>query len=137
IFSNEIILETAKVRPSNFAELENVKVLPASQRQRFGRDILRIVKESLALREDALPQKAESKPWMRDKALEARVNKLKEARAKGAGGKVVKHVKVDPAVLAPRHVLAAVAEAGTLDVPAMREWQKRVVGDALLRSLQS
>ena len=34
------------------------------------------------------------------------------------------------------HVLTAVAEAGTLDVPAMREWQKRVVGDALLAALK-
>ena len=31
---------------------------------------------------------------------------------------------------------APVAEAGSLDVPAMREWQKRVVGDALLRALR-
>ena len=132
IFSNEIILESAKVKPATPAELENVKVLPASQRQRFGRDIIRIVKESLALDEDDLPQKAESKPWMRDKALETRVNKLKAAR-----DKVVKELKIDPAVLAPRHVLSAIAEAGTLEVPAMREWQKRVVGEELLRALRS
>jgi hypothetical protein len=48
---------------------------------------------------------------------------------------VVKELKIDPAVLAPRHVLTAIAEAGTLDVPAMREWQKRVVGKALLDAL--
>jgi hypothetical protein len=46
-------------------------------------------------------------------------------------------------VLAPRHVLTAVAAAGpsTLDelsaIPAMREWQKRVVGDTLLGALRS
>ena len=67
---------------------------------------------------------------MRDKALEARVNKLKAAR-----DKVVKELKIDPAVLAPRHILVAVAEAGTLDVPAMREWQKRAVGKELLAAL--
>jgi ribonuclease D len=131
IFSNEIIIEAAKARPATPAELESVKALPPSQRQRYGRDIIRIVRESLALKEDALPQKAESRPWARDKALEARVNKLKAAR-----DKVVKELKIDPAVLAPRHVLTAVAEAGTLDVPAMREWQKGVVGDALLAALK-
>jgi ribonuclease D len=130
IFSNEIILECARVKPATPAELEKVRVLPPSQRARFGRDIVRIVREVMALPEDALPQKAESKPWMRDKMLESRVNKLKAAR-----DKVVKELKIDPAVLAPRHVLASVAEAGTLDVPAMREWQKRVVGEALLRAL--
>jgi ribonuclease D len=130
IFSNEIILESARVKPSTPAELETVKPLPPSQRARFGRDIVRIVHEALALDEDALPQKSESRPWARDKTLESRVNKLKAAR-----DKVVKELKIDPAVLAPRHVLTAVAEAGTLDVPAMREWQKRVVGEALLRAL--
>jgi ribonuclease D len=130
IFSNDIIIESAKLKPKDAAELEAVKVLPPSQRQRYGRDIVRIVRESLALPEDELPQKAESKPWTRDKALEARVNKLKAAR-----DKVVKELKIDPAVLAPRHVLTSIAEAGTLDVPAMRQWQKRVVGDALLAAL--
>lgn len=131
IFSNEIILETARVKPSTPAELERVKPLPPSQRARFGRDIVRIVREAMALDDEALPQKSESKPWMRDKALEARVTKLKAAR-----DKVVKELKIDPAVLAPRHVLTAVAEAGTLDIPAMREWQKRVVGGELLAALR-
>ena len=60
------------------------------------------------------------------------MNKLKAAR-----DKVVKELKIDPAVLAPRHVLTAIAEAGTLEVPAMREWQKHVVGDALLAALKA
>ncbi len=132
IFSNDIILETAKIKPTSGADLEKVKVLPASQRARYGRDIVRLVREAMALSEDALPLRTESKPWMRDKSLESRVNKLKAVR-----DRVVKELKIDPAVLAPRHVLTAVAEAGTLDVPAMREWQKRVVGEQLLRSLQS
>lgn len=131
IFSNEIILESARVKPLTPAELEKVKPLPPSQRARFGRDIVRIVHEALALDEDALPQKSESRLWARDKTLESRVNKLKAAR-----DKVVKELKIDPAVLAPRHVLTAVAEAGTLEVPAMREWQKRVVGEDLLRALR-
>ena len=130
IYSNEIILETAKVKPSTPAELEKVKPLPPSQRQRFGRDMVRLVRETLALDEDALPQKGESKPWLRDKALESRVNKLKAAR-----DKVAKDLKIDAAMLAPRHILTAVAQAGTLDVPAMREWQKSVVGKALLAAL--
>ncbi|MEK6375108.1 MAG: ribonuclease D [Acidobacteriota bacterium] len=131
IFSNEIILETARLKPSTPVDLESVKVIPSSQRARYGRDIVRIVREALAIDENALPQKAEARAWMRDKTLESRVNKLKAAR-----DKVVKELKIDPAVLAPRHVLTAVAEAGTLDVPAMREWQKRVVGEELLRALK-
>jgi len=130
IFNNDIILETARVKPQNAQDLETVKVLPSSQRARYGRDFLRLVREAMALDDEALPQKAEARPWIRDKALEARVNRLKTAR-----DKVAKELKIDPAVLAARHILTGVAEAGNLDVPAMREWQKRVVGDALLRAL--
>lgn len=132
IFGNEIILESARVKPVTPVDLMSVKSLPASQRGRFGRDIVRIVTEALGLPEEALPTRGESKPWMRDKALEARVNKLKAAR-----DKVVKELKIDPAVLAPRHVLVAVAQEGTLEVPAMRQWQKQVVGEELLRALRS
>jgi ribonuclease D len=131
IFSNDVILETAKVKPQSAAELEKVKALAASQRSRFGRDIVRLVREALALDEDALPQKAEARAWIRDKALEARINRLKTAR-----DKVAKELKIDPSILAPRHVLTAVAEGGTLEAPSMREWQKRVVGEELLRALK-
>ena len=49
---------------------------------------------------------------------------------------MAKELKIDPVILAPRHVLAAVAATRDLDhVPAMREWQKRVVGDKLLNAL--
>jgi hypothetical protein len=47
-----------------------------------------------------------------------------------------KELKIDPAVLGARHILSAVATAGTLDAPNMREWQKQVMGDALLAALQ-
>ena len=132
VFSNDIIIETARAKPATAQELEKIKVVPASQRSRYGRDILRLVREALAADEESLPQKAEARPWIRDKALEARINRLKTVR-----DKVAKELKIDPAVVAARHILSAVAETGTLDVPAMREWQKRVVGEALLRALQS
>ena len=50
--------------------------------------------------------------------------------------KVAAELKIDRAVLAPRHILAAVAAAGSYDVPAMREWQKRVLGDTMLAALK-
>src|SRR5256885_1767356 len=77
IFGNEIILESARVKPATSEALEAVKPLGPSQRGRFGRDIVRIAREALAAPEDALPQKGETRTWMRDKALEARINKLK------------------------------------------------------------
>jgi len=84
----------------------------------------------MALPEDQLPERSETKSWQRDRELEARVNKLRKVRDHIAG-----ELKIDTAVLAPRHVLNAIASTGTLDVPAMREWQKAVAGPAFLAAL--
>jgi ribonuclease D len=89
------------------------------------------VREALALPEEMLPEKSEARQWLRDKALEARISRLKGVRDKKA-----KELKLDPGVLAPRHVLTAIAMSGNLDaVPAMRDWQRRVLGDDLIRAL--
>jgi ribonuclease D len=81
--------------------------------------------------EAELPERSDPKPWIRDKQLEARINRLKDVRDRYA-----RELKIDPSVLAARHILAAVATAGTLDVPNMREWQKRVMGEALMLALK-
>ena len=89
------------------------------------------MREALALPEENLPEKGDARPWLRDKALESRVSRLKTIRDKKA-----KELKIDPGVLAPRHVLTALATTRDLEqVPAMREWQKRVLGNDLLQAL--
>jgi len=131
IFGNDIILDVAKTKAATPDALAGIKSLVPAIRRRYERDILRHVKEAMALSEEALPEKGETKPWMRDKALETRVSKLKDIRDKKA-----KELKIDPGVLAPRHVLTAIATTRNLDeVPAMRDWQKRVLGADLIRAL--
>jgi len=132
IFSNDAIIETAKLRPETEADLAKVKALAPPHRQRYGRDIVRRVQEALALAEDQLPERGESKAWQRDRVLEGRVNKLRKVRDHIAG-----ELKIDASVLAPRHVLNAIATTGTLEVPAMREWQKAVAGAAFLNALKA
>jgi len=130
IFSNDAIIETAKLQPQTEADLAKVKALSPPHRQRFGREIVRRVQEAMALPEDQLPERGESKPWLRDRELEGRVNKLRKVRDHIAG-----ELKIDSSVLAPRHVLNGIASTGTLDVPSMREWQKAVAGAAFLAAL--
>jgi ribonuclease D len=131
IFGNDMIVEIAKSKADSAEALNGVKSMAAPHRRRYEREILRRVREALALPEEALPEKGEAKPWLRDKALESRIAKLKTVRDKKA-----KELKLDPGVLAPKHVLTAIATTRNLDeVPAMREWQKRVVGDDLMRAL--
>ena len=131
IFSNDLIVDIAKAKANTPEALNGMKSFPPPIRRRYEREIVRRVGEALALPEEALPEKGEAKPWMRDKATESRIAKLKTVRDKKA-----KELKIDPGVLAPKHVLSAIATTRNLDeVPAMREWQKRVVGDDLMRSL--
>ena len=131
LMGNETIVEISKSRPATVRELSQTKGVPRYHVDRYGRELVAIVRDAMAIAEEDLPDKNEPKPWIRDKALEARINKLKTAR-----DRVAKELRIDGSVLAPRHILTAVATSGTLDVPAMREWQKTLLGDAFLSALK-
>ena len=131
VMGNESIVEIAKARPVTVRDLSVVKAVPRYHVDRYGRDLVGIVQQAMQIAEADLPDKSEPKPWNRDKALENRINKLKTVR-----DRVAKELKIDGSVLAPRHVLTAVATSGNLDVPAMREWQKTLLGDAFLTALK-
>jgi ribonuclease D len=137
IFSNDLIFEVAKVKPVTLQEFGVIKGVSGYHRGRYGRDIARMVEEALAIPEDQLPEKSESKTWLRDRELEARIDRMKKAR-----DKIAKDLKVDASVLAPRHILLTVAQAqpqepSDLDrVPMMRNWQKALLGQALIDALR-
>lgn len=131
IIGNDAIVEIAKAKPETHRDLARIAAVSRYHADRYGRDIVNAVRKAMEVPEAELPDKNEPKPWIRDKALENRINRLKTVRDRYA-----KELKIDPAVLGARHILAAVATAGTLDVPNMREWQKKVMGDALLAALQ-
>lgn len=131
ILGNDTILELANLKPATTRDLPKVKALSRYHSDRHGRELVQIINRAMEIPEAELPEKSAPKPWIRDKALEARIDRLKKVRDRFA-----KELKIDPSVLAPRHVLAGVATSNTLDVPSMREWQKKVLGDALLAALQ-
>jgi ribonuclease D len=130
VIGNDSIVDIAKQRPADLAALAKLKSVSQYHRGRFGKDLLAIVNRAMALPETDLPERNEPKMWLRDKALERSVERLKKVR-----DKIAADLKIDPGVLAPRHVLTAVATTGTLDAPAMREWQKGVLGVPLLSAL--
>lgn len=131
VIGNDALIDIAKTRPATLRELAQIKSVSRYHADRFGRDLVGIVARALAIPEDELPERNAAKPWIRDKSLEAKVERLKKVRDRFA-----KELRVDPVILGARQVLTAVATTGTLDVPAMREWQKRVIGDALLAALE-
>jgi len=131
IIGNDAIIDVAKEKPKSREELAAMKSVSSYHRGRYGNEILRMVREAMALAEEALPERVESKAWLRDKALETRVDRLKKVR-----DAIAAELKIDVSVLAPRHVLTAVATTGDVDqVPAMREWQKRLLAEKFAAAL--
>src|SRR5947209_14209416 len=115
IIGNDAIIEIARTKPQTSADLAKIKIVSQYHFRRFGDEIMRLVRQALELPEEALPQRAESRPFFRDKVLEARVDRLKKVR-----DQVAKELGIDISVVAPRHVLVAVApleprEVGELD----------------------
>lgn len=132
IIGNDAILDLAKEKPVDHPSLEKVKAVSQYHRSRYGRELVGIVKKAMAIPEAELPERNEPKAWIRDKALENRINKLKSVR-----DKIAAELKIDPGVLAPRHVLTAIATSGSFeDIPALRNWQRQVLGERLLEALK-
>jgi ribonuclease D len=131
IMGNEQLLEMSKTRPATVADLAKIKGVSKYVADRYGRELVNTIRAAMAVDESDLPEKNEPKPWNRDRELDARIERMKKIR-----DKVAAELKIDRAVLAPRHVLAAVAATGSYDVPAMREWQKKVLGDTMLAALK-
>jgi ribonuclease D len=131
ILGNDTIVEIAKEKPVTPRDLGNLRSVSRYHSDRHGRDLAALVRKAMEIPDAELPERGEPKAWIRDKQLESRINRLKEVRDRHA-----RELKIDPSVLAARHILAAVATAGTLDVPNMREWQKQVMGEALLEALR-
>ena len=131
ILGNDTILDIAKEKPLTHRDLTHLKSVSRYHSDRYGRELVGMVRKVMEIPEAELPERSDPKPWIRDKQLEARINRLKTVRDRYA-----REFKIDGSVLAARHILAAVATSGTLDVPAMREWQKKVMGADLLKALE-
>lgn len=131
VIGNDSLIDVAKEKPQTVRDLAALKSVSRYHSDRYGRDLVQFVRRGIELPESELPEKNEPRPWNRDRALESRIDKLKRVRDRYAS-----ELKIDPAMLGPRHVLTAVATTGTLDVPALREWQKRLMGEALLAALK-
>jgi ribonuclease D len=133
IIGNDALVDLSKERPQSQADIAKLKSVSQYHRGRYGEKLLEIVKGALAVPEADLPQKSESKQWIRDRALEDRINKLKRVRDKAAA-----ELKIDPGLLAPRHVLTAIATTGSVDeIPAMRNWQRALIGEKLVDALKT
>lgn len=136
VLGNDILVSIATTIPRAADELTAIKGVSPYVMSKYGKDLLQHIERAMALSEDELPSKGEARPWMRDKDLERRIEKLKKVR-----DRIAADLRIDPSVLAPKHVLSAIAADAPKSVEdlshvtAMREWQKAVAAPALLEAL--
>lgn len=137
ILGNDAILEIAKSLPSTLAELERIKGVPPIVIRKYGAELMRRITDVINAPEESLPEKIAGKAWQRDVELERKVEKLKRIR-----DAVATELAIEPGVLAPRHVLTAIATMNprTVDelstVTALRQWQRNLLGEKFVAALQ-
>lgn len=128
VLRNEPMIAIASAMPRELEALKKTKGVDQRMIDRAGAEILRRIEEAADLPESELPQRAEMKKWIRDKDLEKRIEALKAAR-----DAVVKEIRIDASILAPKHILAAVAQRKPRtssdfdDVVSMRRWQRSLL----------
>ncbi|MFN2441703.1 MAG: ribonuclease D [Thermoanaerobaculia bacterium] len=133
ILGTEALLAISTRRPKTEEELRQIPGMAAWQGRKYAGEILPMVERALALPESELPERKAAKGWQRDRELERMVEKLKVIRDRIAGD-----LKIDPSLLAPRHVLTAIAmqkpttPAELQSVPNLRRWQRSLLGEAIL-----
>lgn len=136
VLRNEPMIAISSAMPRDLESLKKTKGVDQRMIDRAGDEILRRIDEAARLSESELPQRAEAKKWIRDKDLEKRVEALKTAR-----DAVVKEIKIDASILAPKHILTAVAQRKPRsssdfdEVTSLRRWQRSLLEQPFLEVL--
>lgn len=137
IIGNEQLIGVSQELPKTREELGRIKGLSGFHLAKYADPLLLAVRQALELTESDLPEKIEGKSWKRDREIEHRVDRLKKVR-----DSLAKTLKVDPSIVAPKHVLSAIATANPesvvemAEIAGMREWQRKLVGEELLEALR-
>jgi ribonuclease D len=136
VIGNEAMLVISENLPAGMDELRSLKGVSGYHTRVYGRELVELVRKALELPEEELPERITGKQWVRDSELERRITRLKRVR-----DRIASDLKIEPSLLGARHVLASIAalELSSLEdldaVPALRQWQKSVMGPALIEAM--
>jgi len=126
IARDEVLCELARHPRGSLRELRDVRGLQPQQVERFGALLLEVMQKTPATA-PALTPRASSLPPALEPTVDFLILCLRSLASERA---------VSPGVVATRTDLAAVILAGErADVPLMRGWRKKAIGDALLATL--
>jgi ribonuclease D len=138
VLANETLMTIARERPRGYTKLGEIKGISPGVLRRYGNSLLEAVHAAFATPEAALPRRGEAKKWKPDRELDRVVNRLKKVRDEVAQG-----LGIDASVLAPKHVLTAVAQAKprSIDelrsIEPLRRWQVEQLGERMLEAVHS
>jgi ribonuclease D len=133
VIGNEQLLDIARVHPRSRDDLARVKGVSRSIQDNHADDIFAAVQRGLAVPDEDLPRFPRAPRWDRDPKFDERVSALKTAR-----DEIAHRLDLDPAVLASRERLEAVARKkpatreDLLEIPELRKWQVEVLGEEFL-----
>jgi ribonuclease D len=137
IIGNDALVGVSRALPASTQELSRIRELPASLARRHGAALLDAVAKAQALPGHELPRLERRPRLHKDAGFDARVEKLKAAR-----NAVATALGLEAGVLCGRTTLEAVARARPADraaldrVAELRDWQRNVLGAALLEALR-
>lgn len=124
ILADEVLVDVARRMPRNTAALARIRGLPERTLERHGNAILELVEQSRARPEADCPQPAERLSL--SPGQEALADLLMATLRIEA-----QRQNISPAMLATRRELERLA-GGEDDLPVLRGWRARLVGDTLL-----
>lgn len=133
VFGHEALVRIAELKPVDEEALAAAAVLSATQRERYGREILQIVKAAMKLPASQLPTYPRRRPEPIPPAAAGRLEALRRWRDNKA-----RELKLDPALVCSKAALIAVAlrrprSPEELEaVCELRQWQRRVFGAELI-----
>jgi len=136
VFGNQGLREIALQAPQNPQALAGLEGVYPRLAERYGKTLLQLVVEALALPEEQLPSFPRGERLQRDPAVERRLGLLKEWRTRQAAV-----LQLDAGVMINNALLEQLARAvpkqsRDLDqFSAMKDWQRRVFGEDLLKLL--
>lgn len=138
VVSNDVLLQLARLAPTEQAALRQVKGLSSGLIDRRGSDLLAAIGVGRAVPEADLPRFPPPQRRERDDAAEARADRLRDAR-----NRVAEALGLDPGFLASRSVLDEIAKRAPSRVEeltgtsGLRRWQVEVLGRELIQALHA
>ncbi len=136
VLGNKSLLALARLKPQGRKDLEQVEGLSPRLLERYGGKLLHQVSLALDLPETALPAYPRGERRKKDPEAEKRLNRLKDWRKK-----VAAQLELDPGVLINNALLEELArkqpraEQDLAGIELLKNWQRQVLGEGILRTL--